>query len=283
MRGLFFFISFTLCCFYTKTYAADIHTPASSVQKTSAAEAASQAPEEISSKDRVLEFFLHCRRDLGRASDIILKEDIIRNLTHLQNMDRGGKKFYPLERENISAMIKSVTEELYDDCIIINEKGTVIYTKNSDSLFGTDIMSLSDYSALKKGFTVRDKVWISDASKIDGLKGEYIIFSQKVKGGDSLPGTLILQMKTSRIKKVLQKSEFIIGAEDGKYRVSHEAEKEQTLYEFFPDINKKLLSADRSVLILPKQNISGRLFCFGNFCWIILKNRSLRGKDTGSL
>lgn len=283
MRGLIFLLSFILFCLFTGTGIRYIQAQTSSIQKSTASEAVSQAPEEVTSKDPVLEFFRHCRGDLKRASDIILKEDIIRNLTHLQNMDRGGKKFYPLERENISSMIKAVTEELYDECIIINEKGTVVYTKNSDSLFGADILSLPDSSPIKKGFTVRDKVWISDASEIDGFKGEYTVFSQKVEGGDTLPGTLILQMKTSRVKKALLKSEFIIGAEDGKYRVSHEPGKEQTLFEDFHRIDRSLLSAGKSVLVLPEKNIAARLFSFGSFSWIILKDRSLRKGNTGSL
>ena len=66
--------------------------------------------------------------------DVVMEEEIVKNLTHLHRMDYGGRKYYLLERENITKMIQAVTEGTYTDLILVNKKGIIIYTMNNDDI-----------------------------------------------------------------------------------------------------------------------------------------------------
>lgn len=81
--------------------------------------------------------------DMSRAVDIIQKHELIANLTHLLNMDNGGHKYYLLEYEHINEMIFNVTEELYDDIIIVNSSFTILYSMKSIELYGRRLSQLS--------------------------------------------------------------------------------------------------------------------------------------------
>ena len=83
-------------------------------------------------KDVLADFFSRCEQDIERAGQVVVQEDIIKNLTHLHRMDSGGRKYYILERDAISRMIHSVTQDIYSDFIIINDNGTIIYTAHND-------------------------------------------------------------------------------------------------------------------------------------------------------
>jgi hypothetical protein len=50
-------------------------------------------------------------------------------------MNDGGSKYYLLEKESISAMIRSTARETYHDLILVNSSGTVLYTMQNETLF----------------------------------------------------------------------------------------------------------------------------------------------------
>src|SRR4030042_4555789 len=83
--------------------------------------------------------FKLCESDLEKAKKVIIEKDLVKILSHLQKMDSGGKKYYLLEREAITSMIKSVTEGVYSDFILINRDGTVVYTMANDKLFAGNV------------------------------------------------------------------------------------------------------------------------------------------------
>ena len=64
------------------------------------------------------DFFIRSELDVRNAGRVIVERDIVKNLSHLLRMDSGGKKYYILERENITRMIKSVTKGVYTDFIL---------------------------------------------------------------------------------------------------------------------------------------------------------------------
>ena len=51
-------------------------------------------------------FFRTTESDALKAKQVVEKDKIIFNLTHLKLMNTGGRKYYLLERENITEMIK---------------------------------------------------------------------------------------------------------------------------------------------------------------------------------
>lgn len=81
--------------------------------------------------------------DMGKAVDIIQKHELIANLTHLMNMDNGGRKYYLLEYEHISEMIDNVTQQLYDDLLIINNSFTIVYSMKNIDFYGRRLPQLS--------------------------------------------------------------------------------------------------------------------------------------------
>ncbi|MEJ5362869.1 MAG: hypothetical protein WHV26_12485 [Spirochaetota bacterium] len=81
--------------------------------------------------------------DMSNAVTIIQKHELIANLTHLMNMDNGGRKYYLLEYEHISEMIGNVTEQLYEDLLIINSSYTILYSMKSIELYGRRLSQLS--------------------------------------------------------------------------------------------------------------------------------------------
>ncbi len=81
--------------------------------------------------------------DMSNAVTIIQKHELIANLTHLINMDNGGQKYYLLEYEHINEMIDNVTQQLYEDLIIINSSYTILYSMKSIDLYGRRLSQLS--------------------------------------------------------------------------------------------------------------------------------------------
>ncbi|MCX8124183.1 MAG: hypothetical protein N3F66_08470 [Spirochaetes bacterium] len=99
--------------------------------------------EPTSSQTVVSSLFTPYIQDIARAVDIIQKHQLIANLTHLMNMDNGGQKYYLLEYEHINEMIDNVTDQLYDDLIIVNSSFTILYSMKSIDLYGRRLSQLS--------------------------------------------------------------------------------------------------------------------------------------------
>jgi len=89
--------------------------------------------------DTLEKFFKRSENDSVKAGDVLQKHNIIQHLTHLRKMDRGGKKYYLLEKDDITEMIRSVTEGIYLDYILVNKNGDIVYTKNNDEMFGINV------------------------------------------------------------------------------------------------------------------------------------------------
>ena len=70
--------------------------------------------------DDLTNFFRQCESDIQRAKRVIIDRNIVMKLSHFHKMDFGGRKFYLLERESITKLIKSVTEGIYSDIILIS-------------------------------------------------------------------------------------------------------------------------------------------------------------------
>ena len=146
-------------------------------------------------------FFNTCVSDIGKAKKVILDNDLVKNLSHLQSMDRGGKKYYLLERESITKMLKSVTEGLYSDYILINKPGFVIYSMVKDEFFSKSIKGTLKNTALGKCHQNHElEYFIEDtflASERDAEK--FLYFSSTVQGGNTNPGVLILEIDPQKI------------------------------------------------------------------------------------
>ena len=220
------------------------------------------------------DFFRRCEKDINRAREVIIKRDLIKNLTHLQNMDSGGKKYYLLERENITGMIKAVTENTYHDFILINKSGTVIYTMKSDDLFGKNVRTTLKSTPLNRCYENRNSgIHLEDMSISESLGNIYAIFiSTKVTGDNSFPGIFILQVGADKIAELLSKKTAVIGT-DGRYRIIHDREKMLLDYPYADRITVGAGPENDRIyrFNLPgKGDIHYRFFKFKNLSWIIV-------------
>ncbi len=181
------------------------------------------------------DFFLRCEQDILRAKKVIVEKDIVKNLSHLLRMDSGGKKFYILERENITRMISSVTRGVYTDFILVNRKGVVIYTAVNDDIFGKNVRSSLKSTPLYDCYTnIQEGIYFHDISTLSPAIERHSLFvALKVKGGISFPGLFLLQVSTKKLASYMERGSFALSRE-GIYRVSRDPEKIQSFYEDFP-------------------------------------------------
>ena len=220
------------------------------------------------------DFFIRCEEDIKRAEAVILKHDIIKNLTHLKFMNAGGKKYYLLERESISDMINAVTVGVYADYILINKGGDIIYTRVNDDIFGRNVRTSLAKTPLKTCYEKRDiPVFFHDVSPLSKMDtGYYIFVSTKVKGGNTNPGIFILQFDVRKLREVLNEHTDIIGL-DGTYRLSQKNVELGDPYPFFDriDMNLKESPATHYFTTPRGGQVSYRFFNHGTISWILVK------------
>jgi hypothetical protein len=222
--------------------------------------------------DSLINFFRVCEIDIHNATRVIVERDIVRNLTHLQRMNQGGRKYYLLEREAISEMIKAVTKGLYEDFILINRHGTVVYSMVNDTIFAKGVKTYLVDTPLYDCFvnTVGD-IYIKDITESPILSENPNLFiSSPVVKENSLHGIFILQVDIKKIEEVMGTNSFIIDSE-GTYRVSRYREK---IFNPFPYFDKMSLSALSYKQVLPLiaegKTYSCYPFTFKNLSWIVI-------------
>ncbi len=184
------------------------------------------------------DFFVRCEQDVLRAKKVIVDEDIVKNLSHLLRMDNGGKKFYILERENITRMIRSVTRGVYTDFILINRKGVVIYTAVNNDIFGKNVRSHLKSTPLFHCYNnIKEGIYFHDISTLSPeIERNSLFVAIKAKGGISFPGLFVLQVSTGKLTGYMERGSFALSM-DGVYRLSRDPEKIQSSYEDFNFMN----------------------------------------------
>jgi hypothetical protein len=215
-----------------------------------------------------------CESDLEKAKKVIIERDLIKMLTHLQHMDRGGDKYYLLERDGITSMIKSVTEGIYSDFVLINGEGTVVYTMKNDGIFARNVRTTLGKTALGLCYANREtKPFIASvASAPLYWDGYYIAISTEVTAPGTMPGIFILMVDMEKVQRLVGEKSFIIGPM-GTYEVAGDRQKIHTTYADFDRIN---LSDPANNLTVHRFSRSAggsavyRLFHFSNLRWVII-------------
>jgi hypothetical protein len=217
--------------------------------------------------------FKLCESDLERAKKVIIDKDLVKILSHLQKMDGGGKKYYLLEKEAITSMIKSVTEGVYSDFILINRDGNVVYTMANDKLFAGNVRTTLAKSALASCYDNRDvSPYIVSLPYLPSDAGSYIAVSSKVQGGNSMPGIFILIINTQKIQKLIGERSCAIDL-DGKYEIAPDRRIINTPYRDFDKID---VSRPRDELAVRRFSTSSggsavyRFFNYSNLVWILV-------------
>lgn len=171
----------------------------------------------------IAEFFERAAADLERAGAVVIERDLVKNLTHLQRMNAGGDRYYLLERENLTKMIRSVTQGVYRDTIIINRDGLVVYTMHTDNLFGKNVLGALRTTELRGCYENRTlPLYVSEVTAMPGDDDRRsILVSMKVSGGNTMGGILVLQIDTALIARTIGTTVCVGG--DGRYRIHRSA------------------------------------------------------------
>lgn len=215
-----------------------------------------------------------CESDLEKAKKVIIERDLIKMLTHLQKMDRGGDKYYLLEREGITSMIKAVTEGVYSDFVLINREGTVIYTMKNDGIFARNVRTTLGKTALGLCYANREtKPFIASmASTPLYWDGYYIAVSSEVSAPGTMPGIFILMVDMEKVQRLVGDKSFILGP-TGAYEVTGDRHKLNTAYADFDRIDLSLPHNDHAVHRFARStggSAEYRLFHYSNLRWVII-------------
>jgi len=218
------------------------------------------------------DFFKRSDRDALMAVQVIEKHRIIQHLTHLKKMNSGGRKYYLLEKDSITEMIRSVTEGIYLDYILINRHGDIIYSRSNDSLFGQDVNAGYESTPLKRSFSIRGaETYFDDVSTITPGSPVYSLFvSRPVYVEESFHGVLILQVDIRKIAELLESETDIISRE-GIIRVSGDNTRILSRYAAFSRIGSQadtggfFIEGGSTVHFMP--------FNFRNISWIVLSRK----------
>ena len=221
-------------------------------------------------------FFKRSETDSVNAGGVIEKHKIIQHLTHLWKMDRGGQKYYRLEKDDITEMINSVTKGIYLDYILINKHGDIIYTKLNEELFGVNVNKGYEATPLLKCFSSRTGVFFEDVAFLTPASKIYSLYiSSPVYVEGSFHGVLILQVEINKIADLLAAGTEVL-SRDGVIRVSSSGEKVFSKYPGFDNIDMKSLDSNGEVYL---NTADGRVkftkFNFKEISWIITNKEKL--------
>ena len=158
-------------------------------------------------------FFSLCESDARRACAVITERDLINNLTHLHRMNEGGKRYYLLERENITEMIRAVTEGVYSDFILINRHGVIIYTMHNDDLFGKNVLSTLRGSPLAACLLAEtQELHIEDLAAFPPPgRSRNLYVSIRVVREASFHGLFLLQVGSEKLAEHIEKGVSLLG------------------------------------------------------------------------
>ena len=220
-----------------------------------------------------LENFFHiCNEDIKKAVKIVSDYKMVANLTHLKRMDTGGKKYYILERENLTAMIMAVTEGTYSDLMLINKSGLIIYTMKNDAIFGksvkhhfADTPFLDCFNKGMNGFYIEDVSLFPDNNSQPSLFASY----PDIEEGQ-VRGIFIIQINIDIIQSILKKESIILGT-DGKYRIDENPDNLFRPFSFFDKIEiENLKTGSKMQFETESKRYTYYPFNYSGLDWIII-------------
>jgi hypothetical protein len=145
-------------------------------------------------------------RDIENASKVINENNLVLSLTHLQAMDKGGKKYYLLEKETISYLLKSVTKNLYRNIVLVNWEGVIVYSMRDDGIFAGNVLEATPPSSLAVAYKTAMEGRIF-ASSCDKITAEDCTIASPLDKDEKRWGVIVLLVKSdSTILPVAQKA-----------------------------------------------------------------------------
>ena len=154
------------------------------------------------SYDRLYSLMTETFDNLASASETISSKNLIKNLSHLNRMNYGGSHYYPLEREAITDIIKSLSSSDFSECILMNAEGKIIYTMKDDDILGKSYVSFAA-SPLPPLFSkaITGEQSLFDFSIFPSSSAEpSVFFAVPVNDKDKAIGVLIASVSSDKIK-----------------------------------------------------------------------------------
>jgi hypothetical protein len=168
-------------------------------------------PPDLSALER---FFTVFEKDMDNTSKVISEQELIKNLTHLQRMNLGGNKYYPLERESLTKMIRELASYEYSECVLINKSGMIIYSMVDDKLFSVKAETFTKHIGIIFNHAKKGTPYIFDTSVFPVLSGEHrILFGMPVIRNGDTEGVIIAALKASDAVKISGVSKSIVDSE----------------------------------------------------------------------
>ncbi|MCL1833624.1 MAG: hypothetical protein FWG49_03890 [Leptospirales bacterium] len=231
-------------------------------------------PGKISEVDRLENFFKRSELDSIKAGNVIEKHRMIQHLTHLRAMDLGGKKYYLLEKDDITEMINAVTEGIYLNYILINKSGEIVYSKYNDNLFGININKGHESTPIKNCFSNREGVHFEDIAYTPALSKNCSLFiSSPVYVEGDFHGVLILQIDVKKINEILDAGTEILNR-DGIFKVTSFEEK---IFSKYPEFDKVSIDTLDRNEVFELNTFDKKLefskFNFKSIYWILMNRR----------
>jgi hypothetical protein len=227
-------------------------------------------PGDAGSGDPLRDFFTLCELDMARATAVIEKRALVDNLTHLQKMNEGGDRFYLLERDGITEMIRAVTQGNYSDFILINAHGMVVYTRDDDDLFAKNIRHFKPESPLGRCFSNKKApLHVEDVTEFPRSSGLFrMLVAGNVFQDGEVKGVFILQIDMDKLLGAAG-GDVTIASADGIVRA--DAHKELILNPLVTDDKTapEALCAKGLVLQSGKSRRC-RVFSYESLRWIVI-------------
>ena len=226
--------------------------------------------------DKLHLFFKHVKADLDTYGNIALQEDLVKLLSHFKDMDSGGKRYYLIERENITKMIESSTQKIYSDYILLDAKGNVIYSKSNNHIFSTNLdKKVNTHSLLPNLLNDDYKYYITEPLKIEGFYSKIILVCTKISSAKTFPGFAILQFDIDKINSLLEKNEFVLNS-TGNCLFANEFQSTGNLYKYFSHLepNNLHISKYNSAKINNKLSLIYGSFAMENINWIFVEEKN---------
>jgi len=160
--------------------------------------------------------------DLKRAEGVVKKNDMIQNLSHLQRMNTGGKRYYLLERKSLTALLQSITIEQYHDIILTDRGGRVLYTMHDDTLFNTVISRQDESSPLLRCYTngIKGNIFIHEPAQYPRLSSSILLFIAYPVTIDSEPAGLLIAVIKNDLLVAIKPRDLLVLNHSGNLAVT---------------------------------------------------------------
>lgn len=165
------------------------------------------------------EFIIRCESDLLKSASVIGKDRLISSLSHLNIMDKGGRKYYLLEQDNITRMLNNLTSYPYSECFLVDKKGKIVYTMRHGEPLGKKVSFYKEtpvFGMFLEG--LKGNSIITDVMYTPQLAKDYnMFFSQPVRDPDGeTQGVIVSAVSIERLAEKLPEFSRIING-SGSY------------------------------------------------------------------